>query len=540
MSSNVAEKALTNRNMQKLAAILFFAGLLMLLVHHVFLKSQSVFNDESWLVVIDSTHKLPDDKIIINLQPPFESQYIRHSGRNIRYTGLKYLPPASTVEYRRAIRLKAREPGNYQVVAEFSLQLSNQDHLQKKRPVTLSEKQLAYYLQPTEAGKVSEAELFSLLASKNLDNKTYSEIADEIFDYISGFTNREAQDVRGYGEILSSGYANQLEKMLLMVELGRYSGIPARLVTGIELKDDPSAVSRYWMEFFLEDRWKSYFIGSRQKGEVPYNFVALDKSGKGIISSSQPYPFEMDISIERNPLTLHGQDAKRGEWYQMLMFDRLPVETRERLALLMLLPLGTLLCSLIRKLLVIHCYGVFTPTILALALVYADTATTLLILCITLCLVYFGRPTFRGGMSRIPRLSIIFTLVACSMIVGVSILDYFNLSTDGELILLPIVIITSLLDRLFTTIESRGYHSALVRLAWTLILTAAVLPLVQLQSLGLWLLRYPEAHLITLSLILLISYSSLPSYKLPSWLGLLSEPVINSKKRANTREESVD
>ncbi len=540
MDTGSAEKIEFNRSMQKLAAVLFFAGLLLVLLHYAFLKSQAVFNDESWLLVIDSSHQLLDDRTVINLQPPYESQYIRHTGRNIRYSGLKLLPPASSVEYRRAIRLKAREPGKHQVVAEFSLQLSSQDHLQKKRKVMLNEKQLEYFLQLSEAGRYAETALSSLLASKNMDKLSSEEIAEEIFQYVSGLANRENQNVRAYDDIIYSGYANQLEKMLLMVELGRYSGLPSRLVTGVELKDDPSAVRHHWMEFYLDDRWRSYYIGQQQKGEVPYNFVALDKSGKGIISSNQPYELEMEISIERNPVILQGQDAKRGEWYQVLMFDRLGVETREQLALLMLLPLGTLLCSLIRQLLSIHSYGVFTPTILALAFVYAEIGTTLLILFITLCLVYFGRPTFHREMSRTPRLSIIFTLVACSMIVGVSILDYLNIATDGQLVLLPIVIITSLLDRFFSTIESRGYHSAIIRLVWTLILTITVLPVIHMQQLGLWLLRYPEAHLVTLALLLMMTYYPMPSYKLPAWLKVLAEPVVKTRKSANSRDESVD
>jgi len=173
---------------------------------------------------------------------------------------------------------------------------------------------------------------------------------------------------------------------------------------------------------------------------------------------------------------------------------------------------------------------VFTPTILALAVTYAEIETTALILIITMLLVYFGRPTFDHKMLRTPRLSIVFTLVATSMVIGVSILDYFSLASDGHLILLPIVIITSLMDSFYATVEKLGNHIAFIRLFWTILLTLMVIPVLQLDWLGEFILRYPEFHLITLSILIMISINSTAKLKLPSWLGLLREPVRKNSK----------
>ncbi len=540
MEADSAEKIEFNQNMQKLAAILFFAGLLLILLHTLFLKSQNVFNDESWKLVIESTHDLKDSATQIYLQPPFESQYIRHIGRNIRYTGMRLLPPASSVGHRRAIRFSSGIPGKYQLSAEFSMQLSSHSLPQRKKPESLNEKKLDYYLQQTENGTLSQAVISRLFRSKDLDVLDAELKAKTIFEYIEGFADRDKKDVRKYEQIIESGLANQLEKMLLLVELARYSGLPARLVTGVELKDDPSAEQQHWAEIMVDNHWQSFYLDTDRQGDLPYYFLALDKSGKGVVSSSLPHEFEWNISVERVPVTLRGQGVNHGKWYQVFIIDRLSLETREQLALLMLLPLGTLLTGLVRQLLKVHSYGVFTPTILALAFIYAETGTTLLILFTTLCLVYLGRPTFHSEMSRTPRLSIIFTLVAFSMIVGVSILDYLNIATDGQLVLLPIVIITSLLDRFFSTIESRGYHSGIIRLVWTLLLTIIVLPVLHMQQLGMWLIRYPEAHLITLSILLMMTYYPLPVYKLPGWLSFLSEPTVEKNKSASVRDESAD
>jgi len=290
-----------------------------------------------------------------------------------------------------------------------------------------------------------------------------------------------------------------------------------------------------------------YHPGLGLRNKLPINFIALDKYGDGIVSASikgiaadeKDYAFTNDIMLERMPITTRSQNISQSKWYQVFMLDRLPADTREQLSLLMLLPLGALLCSFIRQFAGLHSYGVFTPTILALAMTYAEKETTALILIITLALVYFGRPTFHHEVSRTERLSIIFTLVATSMVIGVSILDYFSLAADGHLILLPIVIITSLIDRFFSTVEKLGYHTAFVRLVWTIILTLAVLPILQLSSLGEWILRYPEFHLITLSLLILISYYPFAKFKLPAWLGFLIEPEKKLTKR-QTANDSED
>lgn len=529
--------------MQKMAVLLSFAAVLLIIIHYFFLQSQSVSGDENWLITVESTHKISDTSTVISIQPPYESQYVRLLGRNLTHPGLRIIPPSANVINRRALRLKARQEGDYQVVSEFSLQYSQQAHFHKANMVKLTDKQRNYYLSASDDMKLAESSILNVLVELELDSLENPVIVTRITESVSGFVNRETHTVRPLSEVISTGYANQQEKALLMVALSRNAGIPARLVTGFELKDDPSASRHYWAEFYHDSGWQAYYPGRSHKGSVPLNMVAFDKYNQGITSVSTGGDFVEEISIELDPVTFHGQDISRGEWYQVLIFDRLQMDSRQQLALLMLLPLGTLICSIIRQFLSFRSYGVFTPTMLALAFIYAEAGTTMLLLFITLLLVYFGRPTFHMEMSRTPRLSIIFTLVATSMIAGVSLLDYFDIATDGQLILLPIVIITSLLDRFFSTIESSGYHTAFIRLVWTLILTISVLPVLQLEKLGLWILRYPEFHLFTLSLIIMISYTSLPKYSLPAWLSLLAEPRKKTDKetpqKTNREDEGI-
>ena len=535
------------RKLRRFAMFLFIVGLVLLFVHYLFLRGQQVHYDENWLLTLDMTHSVQQAGTIISIQPPYESKNLRLNGRNIKHAGLHITPAMRNAISKRAIRLRANQPGVYQSEIEYSVQFSKSPHFYEALPEKLSTQQRQFFLADNEWFQLNDPTLEAAIENIGIYDIGQETIVENIFKFVVRFSNSNPSSFRRISSILASHSANHRERALLMVALCRKAGILSRIITGLELKDELSSSPDYWVEVFVDDRWTSYHPGLGYRASLPVNFVAFDKHGDGIVSATikgavlnkKDYAFTNDITIEGMSDTVLGSNINRSEWYQVFMLDRLSSDTREQLSLLMLLPLGALLCSLIRQIGGLHSYGVFTPTILALALTYAEIKTTALIMLITLALVYFGRPTFHHEVSRTPRLSIIFTLVATSMVLGVSILDYFSFATDGHLVLLPIVIITSLIDRFYSTLERQGSHTAIIRLAWTLLLTLAVLPILQLSWLGGLILRYPESHLLTLSLLILISYYPFGKHKLPPWLSLLSEPekkIVN--RSVKTEDES--
>jgi len=521
----------SNRGMtRKIAINLSIAGFVLMLAHYVFLHYHREYNDENWKIIVDTTHFVEQADTIISIQPPYESKNIRLIGRSISHAGLKSIPPKRDSIFKRAMHFRAKQAGTYQTEIEYSLQFSHTPHLHTAGAGAPAKKHREYFLSDDEWLQLDNPALEAKIADIISDESDKEKIIESIFHYILKFGRHIDTSRRSVASILVTHSANHWERALLMVAMSRKAGVPARLVTGLELKEDPLSNQIFWVEVFLGDRWISYHPGYGYRDELPAGYVALDKTGNGIISghaaaasASAGYTFTNEITIERLPVSISGADMAERRWYQVFMMGRLPSDAREELSLLMLLPLGALLCSLIRQPFGIHSYGVFTPTILALAMTYAEAVTTSLIIVVTLVLVYFGRPTFHHELSRTPRLSIIFTLVATSMVVGVSILDYFSLASDGHLVLLPIVIITSLIDRFYSAIEKFGHHTAIVRLVWTVILTLAVLPILQLEQLGGWIFLYPESHLFTLSLLILVSYYPFGKHKLPQVFNFLKE-----------------
>ena len=523
--------------MHRFSILLFIAAIVLMSLHYFFLKDQQIYSDENWLITFETIHTIKQADTIVSIQPPYESKNLRQIGRSVSHAGLHVVPPTRNTISKRAMRLRANQPGKFTTEMEYSVQFSKTPHFYKTNNQTLNTQNREFFLADNERLQLNNPSLNKKLLELDVNGMESDKSVEKIYKFVSKMAKRNSSSLREISIILASNSANHHESSLIMAAMCRILNIPARVVTGLELKDDLSSSFDHWVEVYINDSWIDFHPGYDYRDNLPINFVAIDKYGEGVFSATlksrvlnaEDYSYSTDIMIERAPLTIRGFDGSGNEWYQILMLDRLPSDTRDQLSLLMLLPLGVLLCAVIRNIFGIHSYGVFTPTILALAVTYAEIETTVLILIITMLLVYFGRPTFDHKMSRTPRLSIVFTLVATSMVIGVSILDYFSLASDGHLILLPIVIITSLMDSFYSTVEKLGNHVAFIRLFWTIVLTSMAIPVLQLSWLGGFILRYPEFHLITLSVLIMISINSVGKHKLPTWLGLLIEP----EKKAN-------
>ena len=208
--------------------------------------------------------------------------------------------------------------------------------------------------------------------------------------------------------------------------------------------------------------------------------------------------------------------------------------------MLLLLPFGVLITTIFRNLLGVRSYGTFTPTLRALAAVYADWVAAVVLLVIVIALAFTGRTAMPDKLSRIPRLAIMFTFVALSMTLGISLMDYFNLAANEHMVLLPIVILTSLIDRFYSTVDEDGIKLAIRRLIWTVVIGLFCYPALTMESIGGVLLAYPETHFITIAVILLISTykgKQLSDFPLFSWI---KEPVKKEKKtKTKSKEEST-
>jgi hypothetical protein len=135
-----------------------------------------------------------------------------------------------------------------------------------------------------------------------------------------------------------------------------------------------------------------------------------------------------------------------------------------------------------------------------MSFIYADwkTGIAVLVLVITVGLLA------RSGLERlrlltVPRLSIILTVVILCVVFGISALHYLMPSISAEVVLLPMIILSMLIERFHLSAEEDGLMHTVQLAAGTLLV--AVLCYLNLGSerVGNWVLTYPEAHFFTIA-----------------------------------------
>ncbi len=234
---------------------------------------------------------------------------------------------------------------------------------------------------------------------------------------------------------------------------------------------------------------------------LPSYYLPFVKGIGELVHFSGTTSYAVNYAIVNTDPLLEVAESTREDWLELFDLTRLSLETRIVLVALML-PFGALLTALFNEVIGIRTYGVFTPTLLALALVYVPWQSAAVVLVVVLLLGVGGRAVIPGELTRVPRLAVVLTLVALGIGASASLMDYFEIGFGGQLVLLPIVILASMVDRFYTLFDEKGLSTALIRLGWTLLLAALCIPIVQYEALGHLLVRYPELHLITLAAIL--------------------------------------
>ena len=256
--------------------------------------------------------------------------------------------------------------------------------------------------------------------------------------------------------------------------------------------------------------------------QLPAFYVPLRKGSSELIQSDNTVIRSIDWKVDtiRAPTAILTSGSTKIT--DIVDLNRLSPASRENLGLLLLLPLGVLVTEILRQLLRIRTYGTFTPTLLALAIIHVDRITAVIIFFLVVVIGISIRAFLPDlNLRRTPLLGIVFTLVAVSMTYVVSGFMYFDPGMDGVVVLLPVVVLTMLVDRIYSIADQRGMRTAMIRLLWTVVSAFLSLFVLLQTDWSHWLVAYPELHAVTLAAIIFIGrcrcfkLSTLPAF---SWL----------------------
>jgi transglutaminase-like putative cysteine protease len=295
---------------------------------------------------------------------------------------------------------------------------------------------------------------------------------------------------------LASHGGSERGKAALAVTLLRAAGIPARPVTGLELRGGAAPRETVWAEAWAGGNWiplspAGAFFATRPATLVALragSFANVEVNGAEAVSWRYDALREHLRSEELAAMMVPPNRALRA-----VSLYRLPVTTQSALRLLMALPLGALIVAVFRNLVGVPTFGTFLPVLVAFALRDVPLHVGLAMVAAVIFVGVFGRLVLeRLRLLLVPRLSILL----CLVVLGVAVFALFGRRFESRDlmtgVLFPIVILTMMIERFSIAMAEEGMRTALERAGYTLLVTVAVYPVLRDATAEYVMFSFPE------------------------------------------------
>lgn len=168
-------------------------------------------------------------------------------------------------------------------------------------------------------------------------------------------------------------------------------------------------------------------------------------------------------------------------------------EHAELALFLMLLPVAALAVCVARNVIGLNTFGTFTPALLGLALREVGFGFGVVLLAFVLVPGWWFRQFVeRLNLLPVPRSALMLTLLCVVMLFGLIGADATGLQAGRFVTLLPLVILTGMLERFWTSLEEESSGNAVSTLTSTLACAGVVALLTGIPALSRWMMNHPE------------------------------------------------
>jgi transglutaminase-like putative cysteine protease len=491
--------------------------------------SRIPFGDSAWL--LEWTIEADTVKgAVLRVALPRETRALRLLSRNLDHPGLQIERPHAGTPAADLVATTLID-GALTLRAEFRVHIAALADKVAQRPrlMPLSAEQRLRWLESTPEINVAAASTLQPLRSalglapRERLSRLFRFVAERIAtDVDNGFDTSQAA--------LREGRATVLGKARALVALCRAAGIPAALTVGFVLAEEPDARPHYWVEAWLENGWQPMDPKFGFVDKLPRNFLSLTRGRATVADLEGPGSVVSSFAISRVPVPRMLRSANASV-IGILDIARLPLATRDTLGWLLIMPFGVLMTAFFQLIIGVRTFGTFTPTLLALSILAVDWRTAAVVCALVGLIGFAGRAALPEiALKRTPRLTIVIGLVALSMTLALSVMDYLGWNLEQGVVLLPVVVLSTLVDRLYGVADDNGLLVALVRLTWTCVVTLACVILFLLPSVRETVLRFPELHTLTAAAVIaMASYAGrrLSEFERAGWLREPKDPGQN-------------
>jgi hypothetical protein len=486
--------------------VLVFAGLICINLRLRSQPAETVLRGDSfWRVSYHLQFTANKAKARLQFAFPYDTAHCRISHREDEFPGLVTDRHHSKTSEMRLIDLEAKRVGSYNVVPKFDIHLSPRAAWPAATSGELSAEMRGTLLHSRKGIEVEDPIVLSTLEKIQASPVGKAELVDRLFEHcVTEIAPGGRESPSDAVLTLKQGVGSPLGRARAFVALCRAGKIPARLVIGLQIKPSDDIKPHVWAEVLLGDRWEPFDPENGFTHEMPHNYVPVRRDSASIVQSDDISDLHATFSAK----PIQPEDSVRGggrHFADVLDLTRLPVEMHAVFEVILLMPLGALVTAIFRTIIGIRTFGTFTPTLIALAFVYNDWRTGIVVFSVVMVLGLGTRSLLdRLKLLLVPRLSVILTLVAMCMVFSVSVLDYYDYTPSAQAVLLPMVILTMTVERFFLTSEEDSPRFALQLLGATLLVASCCFMVLRWKTVGQKLLHYPEIHLFTVAIFVLM------------------------------------
>src|SRR5262245_4269583 len=172
----------------------------------------------------------------------------------------------------------------------------------------------------------------------------------------------------------------------------------------------------------------------------------------------------------------------------------LPAAERQLVEFLLLLPVAALVCCVVRNVIGLHTFGTFAPALLGLSFREVESLVGVFVLVTVLSVAWiFRRGLARLNLLQVPRSAVMLSIVVAMLVAFVLYSHARGRSVAGALPFLPLVSVTGLVERFWTTEEEDGTPAALRTMLATLLAAAVVFLIVRAEFVRQTMVDYPES-----------------------------------------------
>jgi hypothetical protein len=289
----------------------------------------------------------------------------------------------------------------------------------------------------------------------------------------------------------------------------RAADFPIRKVQGFILAESVATQPDRWFAVWTGQRWKPMQAETGDVYPDPVRLLPLMVGDTPLVTVSGGKLQGVRWSLSKETLSKwrsHFERIQRSTRFldQWSLFT-LPKEFQDNFHILLLVPIGVLMISVLRNIVGFPTFGIFMPVLMALAFRSTGLGYGILIFA---GVVFIGY-VLRRGIDRlrlllVPRLSFLITFVILAFAIFALIGSKFGMREFMAVGLLPFVILSMTIERFFIVIEESGALRALQTAAGSAAVAAITYKIIQIDPLQLTFFVYPELLFAIMGLLLLL------------------------------------